>query len=171
MRTAKLEVDYLQREVFPIGVKSVMTRANLRHLARLGAGAFMLLVIQSIVAPDSAWAGCSHPIGSQTDPFRDLRQLDAIFGAGPSSILGGDLSRSPMESPARRSPCSGMNCSSRDSLPISTAVPVLEGPEQWVAALVLLLDLDAAAPAGQTVDEPDSAVTDEGTSIFHPPRA
>jgi hypothetical protein len=171
VRTTKLEVDRLQRELVASGGKIFMTRADLRHLARLGAGAFMLLVIQCIVAPDLAWAGCSHPIGSQSDPFRDLRQLDALFAAGPSSISDGDLSRFPMELPARRSPCSGMSCSSRDSLPISTAVPVVEGPQQWVAALVFLTDLDAAAPAGRTDDEPASAATGEDTSIFHPPRA
>ncbi len=59
-----------------------MTRARLRRLSRLGTGALVLLVLHGFGATRSAWAGCGHPAGSQSDPFRDLHRLDAIFMTG-----------------------------------------------------------------------------------------
>ena len=56
-----------------------MRGLRLRRLARLATGACMLLVAQGFGAPASAWAGCGHPAGSQSDPFRELRRLDAVF--------------------------------------------------------------------------------------------
>ena len=146
-----------------------MTRAEGKRLARLATGALLLLLASGLGAPRSAWAGCNHPADSPSDPFRDLYQLDAIFMAGSSHSLDG-MSRSPLEAPARRSPCSGLSCSSRDPLPISTASPGLESSQQWGAALVALVDLDTNSPAGRTFNEPAPAATGEKTTIFHPPR-
>ncbi len=147
-----------------------MAKVKVKRLARLTAGALLLLAVSGFVAPRSAWAGCSHPASSQRDPFLDLYRLDAIFMAGSSSDSQDGLSRSPLESPARRSPCSGLSCSNRDPLPISTTLPGLESSQQWAVPLGALVDLDTQSLTGRTFDEPAPTASDEETSIFHPPR-
>ena len=157
-------------ECAPVDDKGVMTRARVKRLARLAAGSFLLLLVSGFAAPRSAWAGCGHPLDSQSDPYRDLHRVDAIFKVGSSLHSHDGMSRSPLESPARRSPCSGLSCSTRDPLPISTTSPGLESSQQWGASLGALIDLDANSPAGRTFDEPAPAATGKKASIFHPPR-
>jgi hypothetical protein len=165
----RIEVDCLNGGSVPQpGGKGVMKEARVKRLARLATGALLLLV--GLGAPGSARADCSHPLGSQSNPFLDLYRLDAIFMAGASSDSHSRVSQSPLESPPRRSPCSGLSCSSRDPLPISTASQALESTQQWGAPLGALVELDTQAPAGQTFDEPAPTATGEKTSIFHPPR-
>jgi hypothetical protein len=157
-------------ECSPRDGKGVMTRVRARRLARLATGAFLLLAVSGFGAPRSAWAGCGHPLDSQSDPFRDLHWLDAIFMVGSSSHLHDGVTGSPLEAPTRRSPCSGLACSSRDPLPISTASPGFDSSQQWGTPLGTLDDLDTIAPTGRTSDEPAPTATGEKTSIFHPPR-
>ena len=135
-----------------------MTRGRVKRLARLATGALLLLVASGFGAPRSASAGCSHPLGSQSEPLLELYRLDAIFMAGSSSDSRDEVSRSPLESPARRSPCSGLSCSSRDPLPISTASPGLESSQQWGATLCALVDLadQHLPPAGRSTSRPRS---------------
>ncbi len=147
-----------------------MIRPEVKRLARLATGALLLFVASGFGAPRSASAGCSHPLGSQSEPLLELYRLDAIFMAGSSSDSRDDVSRSPLESPARRSPCSGLSCSSRDPLPISTASPGLESSQQWGATLCALVDLPTESPTGRTFDEPAPIAAAEKPSIFHPPR-
>jgi hypothetical protein len=147
-----------------------MTRAQVKRLARWATGALLLLVASGFGAPRSAWAGCSRPLSSQSDPFLDLYRLDAIFMAGSSSHSQEGVSRSPLKSPARRSPCSGLSCSARDPLPISTASPGIESSEQWGASLGTLVGLNTQSAAGRTFDEPTPTAIGQSTSIFHPPR-
>jgi hypothetical protein len=160
----------VQTAFSPLGGKGVMRRARVKRLARLATGALLLLVASGLGAPGSVWADCSHRAGSQSDPFLDLYRLDAIFMAGSSSESHDGVSQSPLESPARRSPCSGLSCSSRDPLPISTASPGVENSDQWGTPLGSLVNLDTKSPAGRTFDEPAPIATGEKTSIFHPPR-
>ena len=94
----------------------------------------------------AALAGCGHLPGAQSDPFRDLFPLDAIFTASTPAGGRDDLAAFPARSPARHSPCSGMSCSSRESLPISTTSPGIEAPHQWVASLFALVDLPTNPP-------------------------
>jgi hypothetical protein len=147
-----------------------MTRAHFKRLGRLGTGALVLLLVHGFGAPRSAWAGCGHPVGSQSGSFGDLYRLDAIFMAGSSATQHDGLSRSPLQPPAHRSPCSGLSCSSRDPLPISTASPGPDSSQQWGAANGALVNLDTTPPAGRTCDEPAPTTTGEKSSIFHPPR-
>jgi hypothetical protein len=150
--------------------KGAMKEARVKRLARLATGALLLLVASGFGAPRSAWAGCIHPPGSQSDSFLDLYRLDAIFMAGSSPDLHDGVSRSPLESPARRSPCSGLSCSTRDPLPISTASPGLASSHQWGATVGALIDLDNQSSTSRTFDEPAPIAVGEKTSIFHPPR-
>jgi hypothetical protein len=130
----------------------------------------MLLLVHGFGAPGSAWAGCGHPVSSQPDPFRELNALDVIVMGGSSSVSHDGVPRSPLESPAHGSRCSGLSCSSRDPLPVSTASTALDGSQQWCAAPGTLVDLDTRPAAGRTNDEPSATATDEKSSIFHPPR-
>jgi hypothetical protein len=147
-----------------------MSRAKVKRLARLATGALVLLVAAGWGAPGSARADCSHRAASQSGPFIDLFRLDAIIMVGSSSVSHDRVSQSPLESPAHRSPCSGMSCSSRDPLPISTASPGVETSHQWGTPLGAVVDLEAQAPAGRTFDEPAPTASGEEASIFHPPR-
>jgi hypothetical protein len=147
-----------------------MLRVRVKRLARLATGALLLLVVSGFGTHGSAWAGCIHPVGSQSDPFADLFRLDAIFMAGSSIDSHDGISRSPFESPARPSPCSGLSCSSRDPLPISTATPGLEIFRQWGTPLGAVVDHNTKSAFGRTFDEPTLVAAGEKTSIFHPPR-
>ena len=148
-----------------------MTKAHVGQLGRLGTGALVLLVVHGYGAPCSAWARCGHPVGSQPGSFGELYRLDLIFMAGLSSTSHDGLSRSPLELPARHSPCSGLSCSSRDPLPISTASPGPLSSQQWGAAFVVLVDLDTTSPSGRTFDEPAPSAIGEKRFHLDPPRA
>ena len=148
-----------------------MRRLCLRRLARLATGACMLLVVQGFGAPTSAWAGCGHPAGSQSDPFREFRRIDALFDTASLSRTHAQLPGLPLERPPGGLPCSGMSCSSRDSLPISTSSPKIESPRQWVAALFAAIDLASNSSSAWPVDEPEDVPVGEKMSVFHPPRA
>jgi hypothetical protein len=145
-------------------------RVHLRRLVRLGTGALVLLVVHGFGAPRSAWASCGHPLSAQRNPFLDLYLLDEILMVGSSSFSHDGPPRSPLDPPARRSRCSGLSCSSRDPLPISTASPGLDSSQQWGAAAGTLVDPDIRSAAGRAFDEPSPTATGEKTSIFHPPR-
>ena len=148
-----------------------MTRGHLRRIGPMGTAALVLLAVHGFGLVNSAWAGCRHPSGSQSDPFRDLYRLDALlFSAGSFSHSRDSLSELPAETPARPSPCSGMSCSSRDSLPVSTGSPTFDSPHQWVVALFALIDLDPNSRALRMVHEPVRITAGEKTAIFHPPR-
>lgn len=147
-----------------------MPGVDLSRLRRLAAGAFLVLLIEGAVAPASVWAGCGHPVGSQSDPFRELRRFDSLLGLTSASLTHEEPPGFPLESPINRRPCSGMSCSSRDSLPISTGSPRIEGPHQWVA-LVANLHVDGSSPAVRIADEPAVVAIGEKTAVFHPPRA
>jgi len=108
-----------------------MTRAHFRRLARLGTGHSCSW--WSTASARLALRGRMRLSGRLAAWFvpRAL-PLDAIFMAGSSSPSHDGLSRSPLEPPARHSPCSGLSCSSRDPLPISTASPGPIAPSNGV---------------------------------------
>jgi hypothetical protein len=124
----------------------------------------LLLVLQSFVASSSAWAGCSHLVDSRSDRQVRGSLLDQLIVGANDGLPAGP------EAPARRSPCSGLSCSSRDSLPNSAAVPVDgSGAEQ------ACVPGDPSAPVpgssfARIIEEPVLAGAGEPTSIFHPPR-
>jgi hypothetical protein len=166
-----IKVDCLERSGLPPGGEEMMLKAHFRRLARLGTGALVLLIVHCVGSPRSAWAGCSHPPGASTVPFRDLYRLDTILmGEAPSSPFVG-LSQFPPESPARRSPCSGMSCSSRDPLPVSTASPGARAAQQWCSLDALAVCHMINSWNCRALDEPVPAASGPKTSIFHPPRS
>jgi hypothetical protein len=149
----------------------VMRTAHFKRLARLGAWALVLVVLHDFCVTRSAWAGCNHLVGSRSDPFLDLHRLDELIVSGSISPSKDGLSQSPLGRPGqgRRGPCSGLSCSSRDPLPVSTAAHGLAGSDQWGALGVLVVP-DATPPPCRTIDEPALSAAGEKSSIFHPPR-
>ena len=132
------------------------------------AGAIMLLLVIGFAAPNTAWAGCSHLVGSRSDPFMKLQQLDELILSGTST---GDGWQSPQGRPnsPRRAPCSGASCSSRVPVPVSTISPGPEGRDRW-GALGVVVVVDNTSAQARTTDGPALASSGEKSSIFHPPR-
>ena len=142
-----------------------------QRLARLGTGAVLLLLVQVFAASGSVWASCNHLVTSRSDPYLSLARLDGLFVTGsPAKAMGATI-QSPLEAPApaRQLPCSGLTCSSRDSLPSSTIAAEPGDSDQW-GALIAQLVPKVASPPFATQDEPASCSQLIRISIFHPPR-
>jgi len=135
-------------------------------------GALLLLLVHGLGTARTAWAGCSHLVFSNADRLLTFNHLDAlIIGNSPSPITG-EPTQGPRE-PAgrnRRAPCSGLGCSSRVPLPVSTASPGSDGSDQWVS-LHAAVSLGAALPFGRTIDEPTDQPSGQEAPIFRPPPA
>jgi hypothetical protein len=154
---------FLPAWVCSLGDRGVMRSIAFKRLARLGTGAFLLLLVHGLCAPSTAWAACNHLVTTQSDPFLNLGRLDAL--------IAGDSVKSPLEqpAPARRMPCSGLACSSSVPMPASTVSPEPGGSDQW-GTLDILVVLEVTSPPVATTDQPAPRSVGEKTSIFHPPR-
>jgi hypothetical protein len=131
-----------------------------RRLAQWGTGAFLLLVLQGFCAR-SAWAGCNHLVGSQSDTMLNAARLDELVAGSP--VPG-------QSAPERRhAPCSGMSCSSQNPLPVSTANPLPERAEQWGAIPALAIVHDGSS-IGRIINEPAPRSSIRRVAVFHPPR-
>jgi len=138
----------------------------------LGAGALTVLLVHSVVASRSAWAGCNHLVISGSDRLLDFNRLDAIVTGGSSSSSADNLAHDPLKEQGskRRTPCSGPGCSSRAPLPVPTAFPVPDGSDQWVV-LNAVAEHGVAGPRCRAIDEPTGRPAGHKPSIFHPPPA
>jgi hypothetical protein len=143
-----------------------------RQQVRLGIGAILLLLIQGLLAPRPAWAGCNHLVRSNVQKFGAFADLDALITGGVSTGIEsdpvGDAAARPK--PSRPLPCSGPSCSGRVPSPVSTAVVGAVDLDQWG---VLSDSLDIARPPG-TAEWADESLLDlpgNPSRIFHPPRA
>jgi hypothetical protein len=131
----------------------------------------MLVLAGLFIAPSSASAGCNHLVSSRTDPLVELEQLDALILGRPSLELHGDRGQSPFDQPEgpRRSPCSGLSCSNRVPMPVSSITPVPDGRERW-GTLGIVVDVDNSSVYRQTNEGPTTTSAGDKASIFHPPR-
>jgi hypothetical protein len=150
--------------------KGVMRTARFRQMARPESAAVVLLMLCWAGAPRAARAGCDHIVQSRLDPFHEVNQLDELIVAGASASPDG-FSRSPFDRPLpyRSSPCSGISCSSRIPLPVSTASIATDGSQQWCTLAVPFM-VESESPGRATRDESRPSSTSEISSIFHPPR-
>ena len=130
-----------------------------------------MLLTGLFVAPSSARAGCNHLVGSPSDPFVKLYQLDELIVGRSSSSLRADHGQSPLDrsDAPRQTPCSGMSCSNSVPLPVSTITPGPEGRDRWGTLGIVVL-VDNTSVYNRTTDEPAPSPTGEQSSIFHPPR-
>jgi len=147
-----------------------MRSDRLKRLAPFGIGALVLLLIQGLFAPRLAWAGCNHLVVSRFDSSLDFNRLDELVVARSVSISADDAARSPLGPgvPERRTPCTGMNCSSRVPLPASTVSPEPRNVDQW-GALGAPLVLEPALALHRSIEKPTSGRSGYKPSIFHPP--
>jgi hypothetical protein len=147
-----------------------MWSLHLKRLARSGIGALVLLLIQGFLAPRVASAGCNHLVVSRFDSSLDFNRLDELVVARSVSVAAGDAARSPLGQsvPDRRTPCSGMNCSTRVPLPASTVSPEPRNVDQSAALGAPLVLEPALAPDGFN-EHPTLGRSGYKASIFHPP--
>ncbi len=148
-----------------------MRSIRVQRLVRLGTGAILLLSVQAVAAPGSVLAGCNHLVTSRSNPYTNLVQLDELIPTGSSGeAIDTSVNFPPQKTPpARRLPCSGLACSSRDSMPVSTVSPEPDESDQW-GTLIAQLSPEFAPPPIPTHGEPAPHSEAEKTSIFHPPR-
>ncbi len=141
-------------------VMALKRSGDFKPLARMGTGAFMVLVFQCLCAPVSAWAGCNHLVISRTDPARSPSLIDPLIGdfAGQSE---------PYEAPPR--PCTGAWCSGQPATPAVPAGVFDWGIETWV----WWASVTGPVPTVRFFASPSSLVlhpTHCGSGVFHPPR-
>jgi hypothetical protein len=140
-----------------------MMTAHSKRLARLVAGAFVLLVAEVLIAPGAAWAGCNHLVHPRSDMAADARGLDAM-------IVAGAPAPGVPHTPANHAPCSGLGCSSRDPLPVSSTVVADARFYEQGCSQRRLAFLNFPARAFRAPHETFFVSEGEPTSIFHPPR-
>ncbi len=167
---AGIEIGFSCPGVIGQGSRGVMTSDRLKRLARFGIGALVLLLIQGFSAPRLAWAGCNHLVVSRFDSSLDFNRLDELLTARSASVSADDLAQSPLGPgvPERRTPCSGMNCSSRAPLPASTVSPEPPNVDQW-GALGARLVREPLLALDRSNEQPTSGRAGYKPSIFHPP--
>jgi hypothetical protein len=149
----------------------MMRWLQFKQSARWAVGAFLLSIVQVMCAPNSAWAGCNHLVGSQADHL-DLNRLDALIVEGFAAWSHHDSPRPDRAQPVgeRRAPCAGLSCSSRvPYLPASTTSFDSSDSDQW-CSLDNFSALDPRSRRLLSTCEPGSAPAGETPSIFHPPR-
>jgi len=147
---------------------SSMGSIRSERLMRLATGALVLLLVHGLGALRSAWAGCNHLVVSRSDSFLRFDQLDDLNLGNSSEASSDDLTRGS-HGPTRNRPCSGMSCSGRVPLPVSTASHGAEGSDDW-GALATIPIVASASPSARPSDEPTPRGSDQAACIFHPPR-
>ncbi len=138
------------------------------QLMRWATEALVLLLVHALGASHSAWAGCNHRVSSRSDAFVKFDQLDGLIQGNSIAPSSDDPARSS-QGPNRNRPCSGMSCSGRVPLPLSTAPQGPEGADQWGALATAAVVL-SGAPSAHPSDEPGRRASGQAASIFHPPR-
>src|SRR5262245_2345684 len=110
-----------------------MTSFRYGRLTQWSAGAAMLVLAGLFVAPTATAAGCNHLVTSRTDPLVNFVQLDELIVGRLLPSVQVDRGQSPLDQPdaPRRAPCSGLSCSSRIPMPVSSITPVPGGRERW----------------------------------------
>jgi hypothetical protein len=137
-----------------------MRSGYFKPLARIGIGAFMLLVVQCLCAPASAWAGCNHLVISRTDAARMPSLIDHLMG----DFAG---QREPLQTPPP--PCTGAWCSGQPATPAVPAGVLDWGIESWV----WWAPVAGSVPTARSFASPSSLVLHPahcGSAVFHPPR-
>lgn len=135
-----------------------------RHWARMGIGAFAMLLIQGVLMSQPVQAGCNHlvyPIGRDGQP-----QLPVL--AGLEEILTGQAD--PLGKHHQPPPCSGPSCSGNVPLPLPSSV--FEAPivDNWCMITGPLV-LEQQPSRREWVDDDLPALLSSRSRVFHPPRS
>jgi hypothetical protein len=151
-----------------LSTPSSMGSIRSRQLMRWAAGALVVLLVHSLGASRSVWAGCNHLVGSRSDSFLKFDQFDKLI-QGDSIAPSSDDLAGGSQGPNRNRPCSGMSCSGRVPLPVSTASQGPEGSDQWGALTTVVVVVSPSA-SGRPSDELGQRASGQAAFIFHPPR-
>ena len=161
----------VRRNPYPVpspDKRGVMRFLLSRQQFRLLIGAVLLLLIQGLLSPRPAWAGCNNLVHSNVQKHGASVNLDALITGWTSTEISSDPATRPK--PSRPLPCSGPSCSGRVPLPVSASVVGAVDLLQWG---VLSNSFDLVPSPGRTVwaDESLPDLTGNPARIFHPPRA
>lgn len=144
------------------------------RLTRWLAGPLLVVLALGLVVSGSARAGCSHPVTSEFDRrVAAFDRLDDLITGGISAMAMANVPGQPGGVPTDRPrprPCDGPGCSGSVPRPgpASSASPVTDGLDQWIA-LGQALD-DASPISTRVVPEPAPArPAGHAPSVFHPP--
>jgi hypothetical protein len=137
-----------------------MRTGHSNRTARPGAGIFVILAVQGLCAPVSAWAGCGHQVSLRADRTQSDLRVDGLLDriAGPAN---------PLQEPRRS--CSGSWCSEHPAPPAAPLGLDDWGFESWA---FFGSHPGAEAPlryfafAGRRRFHASHC----GTAVFHPPR-
>jgi hypothetical protein len=142
-----------------------------RQNVRLLIGAVLLPLIEGLLAPGPAWAGCNNLVHSDIQKQGAWVHLDALVTGWTSTEIenapAGDLATLPK--PSRPLPCSGPSCSGRVPLPVSASVVSAVDRLQW-GMLSDAFDLVPSPGRTEWVDETLPDLTGNPARVFHPPR-
>ena len=130
-----------------------MRTGHCKRLVRLGAGALLVLMVYGFCAPAPAWASCSHRVGTPSALISSFYSLDELIMTGTSPVPEDDSAQSPLNwsVPGHRAPCSGLSCSGRVPIPVSTASLVHDRADQW-GTLVARVMLDKSSHPAISID-------------------
>lgn len=143
-----------------------------RQQVRLLIGAVLLLLVQGLLAPRPAWAGCNHLVHSNIQKHAAWVNLDALI-TGSATMA---IETAPAINPATRpkpsgpAPCSGASCSGRVPLPVAASVVGAVDLLQW-GLLSNSFDLLPSPGRTEWADESLPGLTGNPARVYHPPRA
>jgi hypothetical protein len=139
-----------------------------KRLMPLATGTLLALLVSGAGMPRSAWAGCNHLVNSRFDTSFNLDLLDELTPGNPVSHSAQNHAERS-QGPRRDRPCSGLSCSGRVPLPVSTSSQKSESSDQWMALASPSVELSSGADARRS-DDSGLLPIRQADSIFHPPR-
>jgi hypothetical protein len=141
-----------------------MASSKSRNLVQSCTLALLGLVAAGAFAPSRAQAGCVLHAGRHVDDQTTSAHFELLpVSEGPGSP------ETPLDSPARRSPCPGGMCTPAPSFPASTTPKAPSSIGHWPC-----LTTDTASPGSETssrlTDDPDPRPVHRLRSLERPPR-
>jgi hypothetical protein len=140
-----------------------MRSGDFWRLARLGAGALLLVLVHSFCAPRSAFATCNHFVTSR------LTQEQLSSWIEPLILdLAGRPNPPPV--PAAPRPCLGGWCSGQPATPPVPPEVFDHGQLDSWACCSSIAGLDSAGSSFLSSKTNPLRPVQEGNDVFHPPR-
>jgi hypothetical protein len=137
----------------------------LGRCSRWPAIAVVPLLVWVVLAPEAAWAGCSHLVRSRDDRV----QLPSLLQGETSEGASGPASPLPPSTPWSPAPCKGAWCSDAPSVPAAPVEMIRFRAESW-ACLTAVADPNATLFT-RLLEEPAEHCPGRLTSpVFRPPR-
>ena len=140
-----------------------MVSLDFRRIARLGAGALLLLVVHLVWSPCSACAGCNHLVTSQLARDQLPLLLEPLVGDPAAHSI-------PFPVPATPRPCLGVWCSGQPAPPSVPSELFDHGQFESWAWFRSIPDSDSIASFVFCGNASSPRPVQTGNDVFHPPR-